>query len=145
MDDESSQSYEVLEKCSLEKSIFSKSTRVKWFYFSKDFLLLFNIFVHQSEEYEANNQCSEAIGDTIESSPKILVPIDGKIWKSISARTPKCIGFHCPNFRESCSSGRLTSCEFDPISYFLDHDDKKFYARALINGIIDVRTRNNVQ
>lgn len=71
----------------------------------------------------------------LSNAPKIHVPLDGKIWKSISARAPK------ENYDLARATLHTTSARARviPTRAF----DGYFQASALINGLIHVRTSDN--
>lgn len=88
---------------------------------------------------------TEVIGDCVEScddndglpkSLKILVPLDGKIWKSISARTPR---YRPKAHLMDILSAREREAESPKI------DSRFFHAKVLLNGILHITNKENMQ
>lgn len=88
---------------------------------------------------------TEVIGDCAESqydndglpkSLKILVPLDGKIWKSISARTPR---YRPKAHLMDILSAREREASSPKI------DNRFFHVKVLINGIMHISNKENMQ
>lgn len=88
---------------------------------------------------------TEVIGDCAEShndndglpkSLKILVPLDGKIWKSISARTPR---YRPKAHLMDILSAREREASSPKI------DSRFFHVKVLVNGIMHISNKENMQ
>lgn len=87
---------------------------------------------------ETIGDCAEAQSDseTLPKSLKILVPLDGKIWKSISARTPR--------YRPKAHLMDILSAR-DRDGASPNIDNRFFHVKVLINGILHISNKENMQ
>lgn len=114
---------EVIEE-SVHKSIYTKVTSPE-------------VSLSTIKNFKIGCSGDACIENCLPNTVKLLVPLDGKIWKSISART-----FHSKNehldepLKLRTASAR---CNVDPLQIF----DHYFQASVLINGLIHVQCEDN--
>lgn len=87
---------------------------------------------------EVIGDCAESYDDNdgLPKSLKILVPLEGKIWKSISARTPR---YRPKTHLLDILSAREREVSSPKI------DNRFFHVKVLINGIVHISNKENMQ
>lgn len=87
---------------------------------------------------EIIGDCAESTSDNdgLPKSLKILVPLDGKIWKSISARTPR---YRPKAHLMDILSAREREASSPKIN------NRYFHVKVLINGIMHISNKENMQ